>query len=135
LPIATRFNQDKALYQIEATHEATGLPVRGYEIHVGESRALRPTAPMVRIRTRNGQGVELLDGAIDPSGRVWGCYVHGLFDNPEFRQRFLHEVRAAYGLPSPATSAPGAENPYERLADGFEQHVDMALLWKILEQQ
>jgi adenosylcobyric acid synthase len=89
----------------------------------------------VRIQRRNGQGVELLDGAIEPNGRVWGCYVHGLFDNSEFRGRFLHEVRAAFGLPTPVDVAPGAENPYDRLADGFEQHLDMELLWKILARE
>jgi adenosylcobyric acid synthase len=135
LPIATRFNRDKALYQIEAIHEGSGLPVRGYEIHMGESRPLRPTTPFVRIRTRNGQGVELLDGAIEPNGRVWGCYVHGLFDNPDFRRRFLRQVRDAFGLPTPPSVASGAQNPYDRLADGFEQHVDMGLLWKILAKE
>jgi adenosylcobyric acid synthase len=135
LPIATRFHQDKALYQIEAVHEGTGLPVHGYEIHMGESRPLRPTTPLVRIRTRNGQGVERLDGSIEPDGRVWGCYVHGLFDNYEFRRRFLQEVRATFGLPTPVSVAQGAGNPYDRLADGFEQHLDMELLGKILEKR
>ena len=135
LPIATRFNQDKALYQIEAIHEGSGLPVRGYEIHMGESRALRPTTPLVRIRTRNGAGVELLDGAADVRGRVWGCYVHGLFDNVEFRRRFLDEVRAAFSLPDPVNGALRVENPYDRLADGFEKHLDMELLWKILARE
>jgi adenosylcobyric acid synthase len=133
LPIATRFNQVKALYQIEAVHEGFGLPVRGYEIHMGESRPLRPTTPFVRIHTRNGQGVELLDGAIETNGRVWGCYVHGLFDNADFRRRFLHEVRVAFGLPTPTTVASATENPYDRLADGFEKYLDMELLWKILD--
>ena len=132
LPIATRFNQDKALYQIEAIHEGSGLQVQGYEIHMGESRPLRPTTPLVCIHTRNGRGVELLDGAIEPNGRVWGCYVHGLFDNADFRQRFLREVRVAFDLPTPANVASAAGSPYDRLADGFEQHLDMELLWKIL---
>jgi adenosylcobyric acid synthase len=133
LPIATRFNQDKALYQIEAVHETTGLPVRGYEIHMGESRPLHATQPLVRIRTRNGQGVDLLDGAALPDGRVWGCYVHGLFDEPDFRRHFLDNVRAAFGLPAAVNVEAGRENPYDRLADAFEQHLNMELLWKILE--
>jgi adenosylcobyric acid synthase len=133
LPIATRFNQDKALYQVEAVHEETGLPVHGYEIHMGESRPLQATQPLVRIRTRNGQRAELLDGATAPNGRVWGCYVHGLFDDPDFRQHFLNEVRAASGLPTPVSRGQGRENPYDRLADAFEQHLDMEMLWKILE--
>jgi adenosylcobyric acid synthase len=89
----------------------------------------------VRIRTRNGQGVELLDGAIAANGRVWGCYVHGLFDNADFRRRFLHEVRTAFGLPTSTTVAPATESPYDRLAVGFEQHLDLELLWKILDRR
>jgi adenosylcobyric acid synthase len=79
--------------------------------------------------------VERLDGSIEPDGRVWGCYVHGLFDNYEFRRRFLQEVRATFGLPTPVSVAQGAGNPYDRLADGFEQHLDMELLGKILEKR
>jgi adenosylcobyric acid synthase len=135
LPIATRFNQEKALYQIEATHEGSGVPVRGYEIHMGESRPLRPTAPFVRIRTRNGEGVELPDGAMAADGRVWGCYVHGLFDNADFRRQFLDQVRLACGLPMPTVLAVTGDNPYDRLADGFEKHLAMELLWKILHGQ
>jgi hypothetical protein len=26
-----------------------------------------------------------------------------------------------------------SENPYDRLADGFEKSLDLALLWKILD--
>jgi adenosylcobyric acid synthase len=114
-------------------HEGTGLPVRGYEIHMGESRALQSTQPLVRIRTRNGQDVELLDGATNPDGRVWGCYVHGLFDAPEFRRHFLDRARAAFGLPAAVSVEASHQNPYDRLADAFEQHLDLALLWKILE--
>jgi adenosylcobyric acid synthase len=135
LPIATRFNQDKALYQIEAIHQDSGLPVRGYEIHMGESTPLGRTTPLMRIRTRNGQSVELLDGAVEPNGRVWGCYVHGLFDNSDFRGRFLRGIREAFSLPTPLTVVSGMENPYDRLADGFEKHLDMTLLWKILHRE
>ncbi len=134
LPITTRFHQEKALYQVTAVHEGTGLPVSGYEIHMGDSMPLQTPRPMVRIRTRNGQAVDLLDGAKDVSGRVWGCYVHGLFDNEAFRRHFLIEVRTAFGLPLPTTAEPGIENPYDRLADAFEQHMDMPLLWKILDE-
>jgi adenosylcobyric acid synthase len=134
LPIATRFNQEKALFQVEAIHAGTELPVRGYEIHMGESRALQPIRPFVHIRTRNGAGADLLDGAIASDGRVWGCYVHGLFDNVEFRGAFLQEVRLAFGLPTPMMVASSSTTPYDRLADGFEKHLDLELLWKILDR-
>jgi adenosylcobyric acid synthase len=78
--------------------------------------------------------VDLMDGAMDASGRVWGCYVHGLFDNDAFRRHFLAEVRVAFGLPMPTAAGSGVESPYDRLADAFEQHIDMTLLWKILDE-
>jgi adenosylcobyric acid synthase len=134
LPITTRFQQEKALYQVAAVHAGTGLPVSGYEIHMGDSMPLQPPRPMVHIHTRNGQAVDRMDGAMDASGRVWGCYVHGLFDNGAFRRHFLAEVRTAFGLPMPTTAEPGIENPYDRLADAFERHIDMPLLWKILDE-
>jgi adenosylcobyric acid synthase len=63
-----------------------------------------------------------------------GCYVHGLFDNADFRRRFLQEVRITFGLPTPTTGA-SSDNPYDRLADGFERYLDMELLWKILMEK
>jgi adenosylcobyric acid synthase len=78
--------------------------------------------------------VDLLDGAQDVSRRVWGCYIHGLFDNDAFRRRFLADVRAAFNLPALEPTEREGANPYERLADAFEQHIDMALLEKILDR-
>jgi adenosylcobyric acid synthase len=134
LPIATRFQREKALYQVEAVCAVTGLALRGYEIHMGESRPLRDARPVVQIQRRNGQAVDLLDGAQDVSGRVWGCYIHGLFDNDAFRRRFLADVRAAFNLPAPQDPGTASDSPYERLADAFERHLDMALLEKILDR-
>jgi adenosylcobyric acid synthase len=134
LPMATRFCQDKALYQVEAVHQGTGLPVRGYEIHMGESKPLGESQAIVRIQRRNDQTVDFLDGVMSPSGNVWGCYVHGLFDDDVFRQRFLADVRAVFGLPAPPRQGGRTESPYDRLADAFEQHLDMALLQRILDE-
>jgi adenosylcobyric acid synthase len=133
LPIATRFQSDKSLYQVEAVHAETGLPLTGYEIHMGESLPLSPTDPVVQIRTRNGQTTDLMDGAMAPGRRVWGCYVHGLFDNEGFRHHFLRQVRSAFALPAPESSGQPLASPYDRLADVFEQHLNMPLLWKLLD--
>jgi adenosylcobyric acid synthase len=135
LPITTRFHQEKALYQVEAVEAQFGLAVRGYEIHMGTSTRLDGVQAMVRLRTRNGHAVDLQDGAVSASGRVCGCYVHGLFDEAGFRRRFLAEVRRTFGLPAPEALGQERDNPYERLADAFEQHIDMGLLGKILQRE
>ncbi|NLN87786.1 MAG: hypothetical protein GX133_09380 [Syntrophomonadaceae bacterium] len=36
--------------------------------------------PVFRIFHDQDPGVEVLDGEISKDGRVWGTYVHGLFD-------------------------------------------------------
>jgi adenosylcobyric acid synthase len=54
-----------------------GTPLRGYEIHHGQTRA--------------GPGVDehLPDGLGWQQGNVYGVYLHGLFDNAVYRQQFL----------------------------------------------
>jgi len=36
--------------------------------------------------------VESLDGAVDASGRVWGTYLHGLFDSGDLRRAWLRSL-------------------------------------------
>jgi adenosylcobyric acid synthase len=57
-----------------------GVPVRGYEIHHGETRA--------------GAGVQvyLPDDLGWYQDNVYGVYVHGLFDNAVYRQQFLERL-------------------------------------------
>ena len=69
----------------------------GYEIHVGETFYDSGVRPLAKI-TREGVLGTIDDGAIDPSGRVMGTYVHGFFDNDNFRHSFLQAVRAAVDL-------------------------------------
>ena len=34
-------------------------------------------------------GAERDDGAISPCGRIWGCYLHGMFSDDSFRHHIL----------------------------------------------
>ena len=69
---------------------------QGYEIHMGETERTAEARPFARLSTMNG--VHLLDGAVSPSGLVFGTYVHGLFDNDRFRHSFLDWARASLRL-------------------------------------
>ena len=68
----------------------------GYEIHMGETERGDETRPFAFLRTLDGQ--HLPDGAISPSGQVFGTYVHGIFDNDSFRHSFLDWIRARLEL-------------------------------------
>ena len=98
----------------------------GYEIHMGET-TLGPLArPLLRLVRRSVRGVDLLDGAVSSDGRVWGTYLHGLFDPPQARQALLAALRRRRGLAAPA-AAPVAtlEAELDRLADHLEAHLDL----------
>lgn len=142
LPVETGFSQDKATYQARACITAApgwmsalnGASVEGYEIHMGRTQSANT---WLEILERNAQPVRLPDGATSPDGRIWGCYLHGLFANPQLRHAWLTSLgwcNATARLPaSPASGAlPAIDNAFDRLADALEAALDMSLLEKII---
>ena len=68
---------------------------------------------------------------MSPSGRVLGTYVHGFFDNDDFRHAFLAAARRALDLPPAETWANVAaerEVRIDRLADHLRKSLDMNLI-------
>jgi adenosylcobyric acid synthase len=107
-----------------------GGTVIGYEIHMG-STTLGPSAkPFAQIVRRSGNEVAITDGAVSPDGRVFGAYLHGIFDNRGFRSAFLNRLRREKGLPL-LSSNEGAEDPFDLLAEHLERHLDMEKLFRI----
>ena len=74
--------------------------LKGYEIHMGRTTLNKGIRSMFHICKRQSQEVALQDGAVSSDGRVWGTYVHGIFDNDDFRRSFLNLLRREKGLPS-----------------------------------
>ena len=116
LAIATRMTPDKRLTRTEAVHAATGLPMQGYEIHIGRSDGPDRARPFALVA---GQP----EGAVSADGRVMGSYLHGMFANDAFRAGFLRQIGAqASGL----TYGAGVEATLDALAQHLEAHVDLA---------
>jgi len=63
-------------------------PFTGYEIHVGQTRALPQVQPLLRLDSGEH------DGAVSPDGRIAGCYIHRLFDHPAQRGAWLARLGA-----------------------------------------
>src|SRR3990172_1182622 len=94
LPVETVLLKDKVTANVEAVgSQQSAVCVKGYEIHMGESAIAGDAKPMFVIRKRNGDAVEIPDGAMTKDGRCWGTYIHGVFDNDEFRRDFLNGIR------------------------------------------
>jgi adenosylcobyric acid synthase len=114
--------------------EAAGLAgpekVCGYEIHMGET-VLGPLArPLLQLTRRSGRGASLEDGAVSPDGRVWGSYLHGLFDDEPTRRALLEGLRGTRLASSPPSSRTlSLDAELDRLADHLEKHLDLAALF------
>ena len=64
-----------------------------------------------------------MDGCRLEDSPVWGTYLHGLFDGPEFRRWFLDHLRNRYNVPQPPFVHRTELDPYDELADAVSQHL------------
>ena len=127
-------HQAEARLQRTAALAAPGCEgiVSGYEIHMGETTLGPEAKPFAQLLRRSGREVAIPDGAVSPDGRVFGTYLHGIFDNNGFRTAFLNRIRREKGLPT-ISSECGTEDPFDLLADHLERHLDMDRLLRICE--
>lgn len=119
LPLVTAFARDKRLARRVARWAEGGFPLDGYEIHHGRTF---PEAEGLRAVMLGDDGEALGYG----EGRVWGSYLHGLFDADAFRRHFLNGLRAARGLsPLPVHERPSLDRRIGILADAVRDALDM----------
>lgn len=133
LPTETRFLTNKSTYQVQGQitgdvawlSELTGTSLTGYEIHMGQTVT---DTSWLTIQQRNGNTANILDGSISQDGKIWGCYMHGIFDNVAFRRAWLKSL----GWKETATDAPSLDDAFNRLADVVEAHLDMDTLHQMI---
>jgi adenosylcobyric acid synthase len=109
---------------------AVGLPLHGYEIHMGTTSE---NAPWLSLTRRGEQGTVVADGNMSMNGHVWGCYVHGLFANDGVRHAWLTSLGWA-GAAKPILPASRSKS-LDRLADAVLCALDMQELQRIINDQ
>lgn len=157
-----------------------GQVLEGYEIHMGQTELLPGAVPALTVTRRLGrdQGARAQDGAVGWAGAaetggdtgipgesvtgggnrrgkrglILGTYLHGIFDNPSFRQVFLGYLRALRGgLPgSPGDRVAEDRGPgekgvtrqdcpeksrdraYDRLAQTVRENLDMEAVYRAI---
>lgn len=115
LDLTTDMTSEKRLTRTTATHVATGAPMEGYEIHIGETNGPDRARPFATVG-------DTPEGATSADGRVMGSYLHGMFASDAFRKSFL----AGFGVQSSATSYSAVvENTLDALADHMETHLNI----------
>ena len=140
LQVETELLPDKATHQVLARLDAAGSAtapgcrddLSGYEIHMGITTPIGSLQPFARILQRGATPVDVEDGAVSPDARIFGTYLHGLFDNARFREAFLNRIRSDKGLSlRHDTHEKDHWDPFEKLADHLERHLNIPLLLDI----
>ena len=126
LNVSTRFGKyEKQIRQVEKPVTGNGQilgPIKeqrvtGYEIHMGE--------------TEGGEPAFGDDGSVSENGIVIGTYLHGLFENDNFRNSFLSYLYNQKGL---IYENKTHRDSIEELAAIIRSHVNMDSIYRMLEE-
>ncbi|MDP1966444.1 MAG: cobyric acid synthase, partial [Reyranella sp.] len=113
LEVDTVLGGDKVLVEISGETVPEAVPFKGYEMHIGQTTG----TPRPLLRLANGKH----DGAINDSGTVAGCYIHGLLSDDRQRQHWLQKIGVKG---SPLDYEADVDTTLDRLADHIEKYLD-----------
>jgi adenosylcobyric acid synthase len=139
LDMITVFQPEKTTSQVKArilSNEGLleglgGEEITGYEIHMGQTTGGN-ARPLFRITRKTDKKTDYIDGVANESGLIFGSYLHGLFDNANFRDAFLAKLSARKGLEATERQATtDLEQQFDRLADVVRQSLNMELVYQI----
>lgn len=140
LPIRTVFRKDKHRTQITGTFEKiegvlsglNGTKFKGYEIHHGIAEYQESAETIMTLS--NGES----DGAQNGEN-VYGCYIHGIFDEKEVAQGILSTLLEKKGLDPLLVHVQERDEykneQYNKLAETVRNNIDMKSVYQILNKQ
>ena len=144
IPMTTYFHEEKSRRQVEGRigqipgifAALSGLPLTGYEIHMGQSVYEQAPCSLTRLTDTSDA-----DGRMEgyASDRVYGSYVHGIFDRHEIVETILDALASAKGIEKPASRILDyrtyKETQYDKLADELRQVLDMQRIYDIMSER
>jgi adenosylcobyric acid synthase len=129
LPVATVLERDKVTRQVRARLAGSGETFSAYELHLGRTVAGGSVRPFAVVDDGGGARE---DGARAPDGRVWGTYLHGLFDTAAVRRALLEGLAAPGGDGTSLEDYRATrEREYARLAAHLRDHLDVVALARL----
>lgn len=116
LDVTTVLEGGKRLEDVAGRLLPEGAAMRGYEMHIGRTTGPDHDArPLIDLGGRH-------DGAVSPSGRIWGTYVHGLLADGAARAALLARLGGrSDGHDHDAT----VDAALDALADHLETYLDI----------
>ncbi len=99
--LETTFQKNKITKQVQSETIPSplfkaGLPVEGYEIHMGQTVFKETYVSLFKnVNTNHSETL----GVVNTQGDILGTYLHGILDKDSFRNDFLNYVRKIRGKP------------------------------------
>ena len=125
LPLTTVLEAGKCLNQTQGKLLRDNQKVSGYEIHHGKTEFKNDN--IVSMLSESGEAIGFADG------KVWLTYLHGVFDDDQFRRSFIDMVKVERGL-KPMKSIQATydiDKSIDRLAAHVRNNVEMEKIYKI----
>ncbi|WP_211748892.1 cobyric acid synthase [Paenibacillus sp. Marseille-Q4541] len=163
LPLVTTFSKEKRTVRVKGTiaqghplrmgeKDVTMLSVEAYEIHMGVTKNTDvPGEPYVDYKpifvlnadtdselALGGAANVHFEGCGVVDGKVWGTYLHGLFDNDRLRRSWLDGLRIRKGLEPVSETFEAAAyktEEFDRIAKEVRTHLDMDRIYEIVGLQ
>ena len=133
LAMETCFDKEKVLRRVEG-YLAGDASARfaGYEIHMGKTHFEKEYPPFLVIEKILDQNSQRFEG-VCVGKRIFGTYVHGVFDRASFRKRFFDLLRQEKGLSAPEEKVTVSwedirEKELARVSEVLEENLDPKFL-------
>jgi adenosylcobyric acid synthase len=140
LPIRTIMQADKVTRNATgkiAARVLFGQPlmdnkISGYEIRIGQTIYQAGASQFAVLSADSESSGDCKDGCMSADTRVFGTYLHGLFDDDSFRHQFVRAARAFRRLSAPDELRLWKqlrEESLDRLARAVERSLDMETIF------
>ncbi len=112
--------------------------LEGYEIHMGRSSYIGEARPLFLLTGEKEVDAGVEDGNLSGNGRVWGTYMHGIFDNDLFRRNLIDWLQRVKGVSGRKGKGAGVvhrslkEEGFRRLAERVRKNVDIDKIYRLI---
>jgi adenosylcobyric acid synthase len=108
--------------------------LKGYEIHMGTSKGDISLFKISRITHHASRITDVFDGSIN--NNCWGTYIHGIFENDQYRRGIINNVRKSKNLPPLDSTVRYSEikdRAIDNLAHVVKKNIDMDFIKRLVK--
>jgi cobyric acid synthase CobQ len=126
LEVDTVLAPDKTLVKQQGIHLESGEKIVGYEIHHGQTSGNHH--PVLRFENGKTCGSRAADQ------RIWGAYLHGIFDQDNFRRWFIDQLRVTKNLPPKGKEGASynVDKSLDDLAELIRSSIDVDKIYELM---